>query len=50
VPPIVAISGIFTFAWTASVLVDCVSRYNDLRAGILAQRQRRPADRKRSAS
>ena len=48
VPPIIAISGIFTFAWTASVLVDFVSRYNDLRAHILAQRQRHPADRKRS--
>lgn len=31
VPPIIAMSGIFTFAWTASVLVNFVSRYNDLR-------------------
>lgn len=37
IPPIIAISGIFTFAWTASVLVDFVSRYNALRADILAQ-------------
>ena len=38
VPPIIAISGIFTFAWTASVLVDFVSRYNAIRDGILARR------------
>jgi len=31
VPPIIGMSGIFTFAWTASVLVNFVSRYNDLR-------------------
>jgi hypothetical protein len=36
VPPIIAISGIFTFAWTASVLVFFVSRYNAIRDGILA--------------
>ena len=36
VPPIIAISGIFTFAWTASVLVFFVSRYNAIREGILA--------------
>jgi hypothetical protein len=48
VPPIIAISGIFTFAWTASVLVDFVSRYNDLRAGIMSARHRHPDDRKRS--
>jgi hypothetical protein len=48
VPPIIAISGIFTFAWTASVLVDFVSRYNDMRAEILAGRQRYPIDRKTS--
>ena len=29
--PIMAISGIFTFAWTASVLVNFVERYNQLR-------------------
>ena len=29
--PIMAISGIFTFAWTASVLVNFVERYNRLR-------------------
>jgi len=46
VPPIIAISGIFTFAWTASVLVDFVSRYNSLREIILAQRQ--PSDRQHS--
>lgn len=33
--PIIAISGIFTFAWTASVLVNFVARYNDLRAALL---------------
>ena len=33
--PIVAISGIFTFSWTASVLVNFVARYNDLRAALL---------------
>ncbi|MDM0113971.1 hypothetical protein QTI66_17585 [Variovorax sp. J22R133] len=38
VPPIIAISGIFAFAWTASVLVNFVARYNALRAGILASR------------
>jgi hypothetical protein len=45
VPPIIAISGIFTFAWTGSVLVNFVSRYNDLRADILAKRQRYTANR-----
>ena len=39
VPPIIAMSGIFTFAWTASVLVNFVARYNDLRADILARRR-----------
>jgi hypothetical protein len=39
VPPIIAMSGIFTFAWTASVLVNFVARYNELRAGIIAKRQ-----------
>jgi hypothetical protein len=47
VPPIIAISGIFTFAWTASVLVDCVSRYNDLRSVILGRRRQHHVDRKR---
>jgi len=42
VPPIIAMSGIFTFAWTASVLVNFVSRYNDLREAILAQRLPKP--------
>ena len=46
VPPIMAISGIFTFAWTASLLVDFVSRYNDLRAAILARHRKPPADQK----
>lgn len=46
VPPIIAISGIFTFAWTASVLVDFVSRYNDMRAEILARRQKHLVDHK----
>ncbi|MGO4392459.1 hypothetical protein AB4Z46_14025 [Variovorax sp. M-6] len=36
VPPIIGMSGIFTFAWTASVLVNFVARYNDLRAHVLA--------------
>ena len=44
VPPIIAISGIFTFAWTASVLVDFVARSNDLRASLLARHPRRSAD------
>jgi hypothetical protein len=47
-PPIIAISGIFTFAWTASVLVDFVARYNTLRADILARRHRPPDARKNS--
>jgi hypothetical protein len=37
VPPIIAMSGIFTFAWTASVLVNFVARYNELRLTILAR-------------
>lgn len=37
VPSMIAASGIFTFAWTASVLVNFVARYNELRAGIIAQ-------------
>ena len=45
VPPIIAISGIFTFAWTASVLVDFVARFNDLRARRLAQRHQHSTDR-----
>jgi hypothetical protein len=49
VPPIIAISGIFTFAWTASVLVNFVARYNDLRADILARRERHPADKTRAS-
>lgn len=45
VPPIIGMSGIFTFAWTASVLVNFVSRYNDLRAQVLTgtASPRRPA-------
>lgn len=38
-PPIIAMSGIFAFAWTASVLVDFVSRYNALRANIMHRRE-----------
>lgn len=46
VAPIIAMSGIFTFAWTASVLVNFVSRYNDLRASILGQaKNNRQSDR-----
>lgn len=37
VPSMIAASGIFTFAWTASVLVNFVARYNELRAAIIAQ-------------
>ncbi len=48
VPPIIAMSGIFTFAWTASVLVNFVARYNDLRADIMARRQRPPHQKTRS--
>lgn len=35
VAPIIAMSGIFAFAWTASVLVNFVARYNEIRAAIL---------------
>ncbi len=49
VPPIIAISGIFTFAWTASVLVDFVSRYNGLRAAILDVHSQAPGDRDKPA-
>lgn len=48
-PPIIAISGIFTFAWTASVLVNFVARYNDLRAEALTQRQQRRQSAKAAA-
>ncbi len=47
VPPIIAMSGIFAFAWTASVLVNFVARYNDLRAGILTQQKQDKAGSKR---
>jgi hypothetical protein len=47
-PPIIAISGIFTFAWTASVLVDFVSRYNSLRAEIVERCLQYHADHKNS--
>lgn len=43
VPSMIAASGIFTFAWTASVLVNFVARYNELRAGIIAPETTRPA-------
>jgi hypothetical protein len=48
VPPIIAMSGIFTFAWTASVLVNFVARYNEMRAGILAEQQRQKAHGERA--
>ena len=48
--PIIAISGIFTFAWTASVLVNFVARYNDLRAEALAERARQRRDRRPAKS
>ena len=38
--PIMAISGIFTFAWTASVLVDFIERYNRLRDARLGKAQK----------
>lgn len=43
IPPIIAISGIFTFAWTASVLVNFVARYNELRSQLLVGAAKRPA-------
>ena len=46
VPPIIGMSGIFTFAWTASVLVNFVARYNDLRAHVLTGDPRSEADGK----
>jgi len=46
VPPIIAMSGIFTTAWTASVLVNFVARYNDLRAAIMEAHLRRKAQRR----
>lgn len=42
VPPIIAMSGIFAFGWTASVFVNFVARYNDLRADILSARRPPP--------
>ena len=44
IPPIIAISGIFTFAWTASVMVNFVARYNDLRTRLLVEDARHPAN------
>lgn len=44
VPPIIGMSGIFAFAWTASVLVNFVARYNDLRAHILGVTPRSQAE------
>ena len=29
--PIIAVTGLFTFGWTGSVLVSMVGRYNQLR-------------------
>lgn len=43
VPSMIAASGIFTFAWTASVLVNFVARYNELRAAIIARHAARPS-------
>ena len=42
VPPIIAMSGIFAFGWTASVFVNFVARYNALRAGIIEERRGPP--------
>ncbi len=44
VPSMIAASGIFTFAWTASVLVNFVARYNELRASIIARKGRALAE------
>jgi hypothetical protein len=46
VPPIIAMSGIFAFGWTASVFVNFVSRYNDLRAAIMGANQGQGGQRK----
>lgn len=44
--PIIAISGMFTFAWTASVLVSIVGKCNELRAVVRdARHQRRDSRR-----
>ncbi|WP_291992159.1 hypothetical protein [Candidatus Accumulibacter sp. ACC003] len=49
--PIIAISGMFTFAWTASVLVTIVSQCNHLRGIVREARQvRRKALRKSAAA
>ncbi len=45
VPSMIAASGIFTFAWTASVLVNFVARYNELRASIMERKSGAPAKR-----
>jgi hypothetical protein len=42
VPPIIAMSGIFAFGWTASVFVNFVARYNELRASIIAAQKGAP--------
>lgn len=44
VPSMIAASGIFTFAWTASVLVNFVARYNELRADIIARHDAGPSE------
>lgn len=44
VPSMIAASGIFTFAWTASVLVNFVARYNELRANIIARHSTGPGE------
>ncbi len=44
VPSMIAASGIFTFAWTASVLVNFVARYNELRASIIARKSPAPVE------
>ncbi|MBE2241359.1 MAG: hypothetical protein IAE86_01265 [Burkholderiaceae bacterium] len=45
VPSMIAASGIFTFAWTASVLVNFVARYNELRAAIIERHAAKPPKR-----
>lgn len=48
--PIIAISGMFTFAWTASVLVNIVGKCNELRAVVRDARHKRRDARTRSAA
>lgn len=43
--PIIAISGLFTFGWTGSVLVDIVRRGNEIKdAAVAAKLEARPPE------